>query len=307
MDDMDHQPSRQPDNPVRFGLIGAGPWATNVHAPAIAAHPATELVTVWARRPEAAQALARRHGALVATDPTRVFADVDAVAFAVPPDVQAELAGKAAAAGKHLVLDKPIGGQPADAERLADAIGAAGVASLVFLTKRYDPTVVTWLDTVRDTGGWATGAATWIGGALLAGPYSNSPWRQQRGGLMDVGPHTFDLLDASLGPITDVIAATHADHDVWHVLLAHESGARSTVSISLALPIQPNTIDLTLHGTNGKTTLPESATPAVDSYAVLLTELAAMIRTGRTAHPLDVRRGLHLQRMIDKAERLALS
>jgi predicted dehydrogenase len=307
MDRMDSQPSLQPDPPLRFGLVGAGPWATGVHAPAIAAHPATELVSVWARRPAAAQELATAHGAAVAADPDELFASVDAVAFAVPPDVQADLAGRAAAAGRHLVLEKPIGADPTQARQLVDAVGAAGVAALVLLTKRYDPNVVQWLAAAHDTAGWATGSATWIGGALLSGPFSHSPWRHEHGGIADVGPHVFDLLDAALGPIVDVIAATHGDHDVWHVLLAHESDARSTASMSLALPVQPSAIDVTIYGTAGRRTLPPFTTPTSQCYANMLTELTTMIRTGRTEHPLDVHRGLHLQRVIERARQLALS
>jgi predicted dehydrogenase len=297
MGTMDHVP-------LRFGLVGAGPWATDVHAPAIAAHPDTELVAVWARRPAAAQQLAERHGVAAAADPDALFADVDAVAFAVPPGVQAALATRAAKAGKHVVLEKPVGASVAEAQALADAVDAAGVASAVLLTLRYAPEVVEWLTTARTAGGWVSGNALWYGGALLAGPFADSPWRHERGGLVDVGPHTFDLLDAAIGPVTDVRAATYTDPDVWHVLLAHENGARSTASISLALPIE-DVIDVTLYGTAGGLAMPAPVTSSVDCYGRLLDELVALIGAGRTAHPLDVRRGLHLQRLVAQAERLA--
>ena len=64
---------------------------------------------------------------------------------------------------------------------------------------------------------------------------------------------------------------------------------------------------MTLYGQAGRLSLPARATPATASYAVLLDDLLAMVRTGRTEHPLDVRRGLHLQRLIDRVERLALT
>jgi predicted dehydrogenase len=299
---MDHVPTA----PVRFGLVGAGPWATDVHAPAIAAHPDTDLVAVWARRPEVAAEIARRHGAAVAADPDALFAAVDAVAFAVPPAVQAELATRAAAAGRHLVLDKPVGATLAEAERLATVVDAAAVASIVLLTLRYAPEVIEWVTTARTAGGWAAGNVTWYGGSLLGGRYSNSPWRHERGGLMDVGPHAFDLLDATLGPIVDVLAATHGDHDVWHVLLAHENGVRSVASLSIGLPVT-EPVGVTLYGSAGRLAMPTPVTSSVDCYARLLDELVPLIRTGRTSHPLDVHRGLHLQRLIEHAEQLALS
>ncbi|MDQ1396460.1 MAG: hypothetical protein QOG64_1719, partial [Acidimicrobiaceae bacterium] len=39
---------------LAVGLVGAGPWATMVHAPVLSAGPETLLAGVWARRPEAA-------------------------------------------------------------------------------------------------------------------------------------------------------------------------------------------------------------------------------------------------------------
>lgn len=293
-----------PDRPVRFGLIGAGPWAAEVHAPAIAAHRDTELVAVWARRSEAAAGIAREHGAVVAGDPDALFANVDAVAFAVPPGVQAELATRAATAGRHLLLEKPLGATLAEARALADAVDEAGVASAVLLTLRYAPEVIEWITTATTAGDWATGNATWYGAALLGGRFANSPWRHERGGLLDVGPHAFDLLDATLGPIVDVLAATHGDHDVWHVLLGHENGVTSVASISMALPVD-DAVGMTLYGKAGALPMPKVTTPAVSSYARLLDELVPLVRAGRAGHPLDVRRGLHLQRLLDKAERLA--
>jgi predicted dehydrogenase len=295
----------QPRTPLRIGLIGAGPWARRVHAPAIAAHPGTELVSVWARRSDAAASLALTHGATVAADPDELIESVDAVAFAVPPGVQAEIAVRAAAAGRHLVLEKPIGATVADAERLAGAVGDAGVASLVLLTLRYAPEIIDWLGAARAAGGWATGSATWYGSALLAGPYSNSPWRHERGAVADVGPHTLDLLDAALGPIVDVVAARYSKPDVWHLVLAHESGATSTAALSLALPVEPAVVELVLYGAAGRLALPTRVTPTSACYATLLDDLLGMLHSGRYEHRCDVTRGLHLQRLIDKAERLA--
>jgi predicted dehydrogenase len=302
---MDLSGARAAGSPLRIGLVGAGPWASGVHAPAIAAHPGTELVSVWARRPEAAAQVAAAHGAEVAADPDALIASVDAVAFAVPPGVQADLAVRAARAGRHLVLEKPIGASVDQARRLVDAVEEAGVASLVLLTRRYAPEVVEWLAAADTAGGWATGSATWFGGALLGGPYSRSPWRHERGGVMDVGPHTLDLLDASIGPVVDVVAATHSEPDVWHLLLAHEGGQRSTASLSLALPLDPGVVEVSIYGTAGRLSLPAPVTPTLDCYTALLDQLLDLVHSGRTEHPCDVRRGLHLQRLIDSAERLA--
>lgn len=290
--------------PLRFGLVGAGPWARMVHAPAIAAHPDTELVAIWARRKDAAAELAAEHGASTVDEPDDLWADVDAVAFAVPPGVQAPIAARAADAGRHLLLEKPIAEDFSQAEALVERVTNAGVASIVLLTRRYAPEVIEWLAGANETGGWLTGAATWYGGALLDGPFSNSPWRHERGGLLDVGPHTLDLLDAALGPITDVLSARRGTPDLTHLVLAHENGVTSTASLSLAMPLDPPTVDVSIYGPTGRRTLPAPTTPTLDCYANLLTDLTAMIHSGRYEHRCDINRGLHLQRLIDKAEKL---
>lgn len=286
---------------LRVGLIGAGPWATTVHAPGIADHPGTRLAAVWARRPEAAAKLAASYGADVASTPEELLGAVDAVAFAVPPEVQAEIATRAAEAGKHLILDKPVAAGVAEAERLVAAVERSGLASLVMLTRRYAPETKEMLAQLHRTGGWTGADAQWLSGALLDGPYSHSPWRHERGALHDLGPHVFDLLDIALGRITDVTAATASDRGLWRLIFAHEGGATSSVTMSMSLPLQPSVAELTVYGEHGYRRLSSSGTSAQDCYTLLLDDFVAMVHSNTREHPLDVRRGLHLQRIIELA------
>jgi predicted dehydrogenase len=283
---------------LRVGLIGAGPWATKVHAPGIADHPGTRLAAVWARRPEAAAEVAAAHGADVASTPDELLSTVDAVAFAVPPEVQSEIATRAAEAGKHVILEKPIAATVADAERLVAAVEQAGVASLVLLTRRYAPETRELLTQLHRTGGWTGADAQWLSGALVEGPYSHSPWRHERGALHDLGPHVFDLLDITLGRITDVTAATVSDAGVWRLIFAHEGGATSSVTMSMSTPLQPPVAELTVYGEHGYRRLSTGGTSAQDCYTLLLDDFVAMVHSGTREHPLDVRRGLHLQKVI---------
>src|SRR6266508_2383751 len=102
------QTVRSPTMPLRFGLLGTGYWARETHAAALAIQDGAELVGVWGRNPTKAAAVAERYGVRSFGDPDALFAAVDAVAFALPPDVQAELAVRAATAGRHLLLEKPL-------------------------------------------------------------------------------------------------------------------------------------------------------------------------------------------------------
>ncbi|GAB2978870.1 Gfo/Idh/MocA family oxidoreductase [Amycolatopsis acidiphila] len=293
------------DDQLRVGLVGAGPWASKVHAPGLADHPGTTLSTVWARRPEAARELAEAHGASVSESVEELLGQVDAVAFAVPPAVQAELAIEAVRAGKHVILEKPIAPDVESAERLTDAVLTAEVASLVMFTLRYAVETREWLDDLAAVGGWAGGGVRWLSGALLAGPYSASAWRHEEGALADVGPHVVDLLDAALGPITEVVSAHRSPEDLWHLVFAHEGGASSTATMSMRLAVEPTVAEIAVYGAHGYRVLNRRPVAGVERYIALLDDFAAMIATDTTTHPCDVRRGLHVQRILAQGRRAA--
>ncbi|WP_072802914.1 Gfo/Idh/MocA family protein [Rhodococcoides yunnanense] len=283
---------------MRIGLVGAGPWARSTHAPALAAHPGVEFVGVWARRPEAAAEM----GAPVYDSYDHLVADVDAVAFAVPPEVQSVLALTAAQAGKHLLLDKPIAATLDDAERLVEAVGHAGVGSIVTLTRRFAPETRQFLDEARGKN-WSAGTGTWLSGALLGGEYSLSQWRHRDGALFDVGPHVFDLLDITLGRIAGVaLSRVDTRSDSWTITLEHEGGALSTSVLSLRTPVQPSLFRIELSGSDGVVTLADRSTPATACFAVLLDEFLGSIESG-TEHECSVHRGLHLQKVLSGAAR----
>jgi len=81
---------------MRFGLVGTGPWAELAHGPGLVAADGVELVRVWGRTPGRAEPLAQSLGVTAYDDYAALLADVEAVAFAVPPAVQAEMAVEAA-------------------------------------------------------------------------------------------------------------------------------------------------------------------------------------------------------------------
>src|SRR3954452_18008175 len=93
---------------MRFGLVGAGPWAVMAHGPGLVSLDDVEFVGVWARHLDRALPLAERLGGRAYDDYPAFLRDVEAVAFTVPPDVQPALAIQAASAGKHLLLEKPV-------------------------------------------------------------------------------------------------------------------------------------------------------------------------------------------------------
>ncbi len=288
-------------SPLRVGLVGAGPWAHIAHARAIAAHPDTILTGVWARRPEAATQLAAKHEATAFASFEELLDASDAVVFSVPPAVQEELAVRAAAAGKALLLEKPIAGSLPGAQRLAEA--AANIPTLVALRWRYAPAV---RDFIRQAHGQQpfAGRAAFISGALLPGSPFATPWRLERGALLDLGPHVIDLLDAALGPVTAVHA--HGDLHGWvGLLLGHESGAHSEASLCASAPINPSQAGAELFGPAGALRIDCEASVGADAFSSMYDEFVAAAR-GEQSATCDVARGLALQRILEDAERQLL-
>jgi predicted dehydrogenase len=220
---------------VRFGLIGTGFWAATVHAAGIAAHPQAELVGVWGRDRAKAETLSARYGAQPFSDVDELIGAVEAVAFAVPPDVQAQLAVRAAEAGRSLLLEKPLALTVEAAERVVQAVRAP---SVVFFTRRFDPGVRAWFRTEVESHVWDGGSIVLLTSIFEPGnPFGESEWRRERGALWDVGPHALALLLPTLGPV-EQIAAARGPGDEVHLALRHATGAASSVTLSLTAPAQ---------------------------------------------------------------------
>lgn len=288
---------------MKIGLLGTGPWAHLTHAPALHAHPEVELVGVWGRRAEAAAELAARFGTRAYPDVDALTADCDAVAVALPPDVQAPLAARAARAGCHLLLDKPVATSEQAAEQLADAVAEAGVASVVFFTLRFDAVKSEWIDRRAAEGGWLLGRADWLSG-IFAGeesPYTASPWRREKGALWDIGPHALSALLPFLGDVTDVRAAP-GPGDTVHLSLRHDGGASSTVTVSHTMPPSAAGVEVEVRGAGGVARLPAEGGTPVESFGRAVDALLDAARTGAPT-VCDVRFGARITAVLARAER----
>ena len=294
-------PQLRPGRPLRFGLVGTGYWARVAHARALADTPGIEFASVWGRNPEAAADLAATAGATAHRDFDAFLADVDAVAFSVPPDVQSELAVRAARAGKHLLLEKPMTLTDEASDALVAAVDAAGVASVVFFTSRFQPDARAWLEDLTEAGGWYGGQVLWLGSVYAESSPFNTPWRRQKGGLWDLGPHAVSLLWTILGPVMSVTADTGRG-DLTHLVLHHDGGATSTVTLTLGAPEQADGFDLLVWGERGRASIPPLADDPVGALRVALTELAGNVSSGRASHPCDARFGRAVTHVLAQAQ-----
>lgn len=287
---------------MRFGLVGTGPWAKITHGPGLQAAAGVELVGVWGRDRGRTGALATDLGTTPYSDYAELLADVDAVAFAVPPKVQVSMALEAAAVGKHLLLDKPVADSVDDARALAEEAANEGIASVVFFTGRFEPQTRAFFEQVRSTGGWKGGWTRMLASLDAPGnPFSESPWRrEQRGALWDVGPHALSNLSALLGPIAE-LRAVGGEGDLVHLVLTHEDGATSTASLALFAPPAGSNFETGIWGETGTALLPISQIPAVDSYQLAANELVEAAESGES-HPVDVAFGTRVVELLASAE-----
>ncbi|MCH6160174.1 Gfo/Idh/MocA family oxidoreductase [Streptomyces sp. M600PL45_2] len=273
-----------------------------MHARMLAAGPETELVSVWARRPEAAAETAAPYGAATAASLDELLGTCEAVAFAVPPAVQAELAVRAARSGRALLLEKPLGPDLVSARALADAIADAGVVSQLVLSKRYHPGTREFL--ARASRSTVTGARSlYVHGAFLGGEMATG-WRLEHGALLDLGPHLLDLLDLAVGPIASIRGT--GDPRRWIELTCeHENGAVSQASLSGSIRVARARTRVELYCEEHELVYDSGELDPEESWPVLRREFAEAVRGRRTPDP-DARRGLRLQELLEQAARTAL-
>jgi predicted dehydrogenase len=272
------------------------------HGPGLVAAEDVELVGVWGRSPEKARVLATELGVSAYDEFEALLADVDAVAFAVPPDVQAELALVAAKAGKHLLLDKPVAMSVAAGHALLDAASEAGVASVVFFTDRFVDASRAWFRDVRATEGWRGGWLRWFSSLQEEGnPFGSSPWRWQSGALWDIGPHALSTLSAALGPVRS-LRAVGGDGDLVTLVIRHESGVTSTASLTVFAPPAAAGFEAAVWGDVGVFPMPARSDRSLsDLLAIAAGELVESAHSGEP-HELDVAFGARIVELLADAQ-----
>lgn len=127
-------------NPIRIGLVGAGAIMRLSHAPTIGRSTEAKLTAVFDADAGRAEALAHDFGAARHTTDLRALvegADVDAVIVATPNRHHPEAVLSAAAAGKHVLCEKPLAIDIANARAMVEACARAGTVLQVGFNQRF--------------------------------------------------------------------------------------------------------------------------------------------------------------------------
>lgn len=226
---------------LRWGIVGPG-WIAGEFAKALRAHTDQRLVAVSSRSAErggefaAAHGIDRIHSSLDAlvNDP-----EVDVVYVATPPSDHLSTGLAAIAAGKHVLIEKPITVSAAEARELTDAARAAGVLVMEAMWTRYLPQTSV-IQQLLDDGalGEITAVIADHGQSITTDP-THRLLRPELGGgaLLDLGIYPVQFSSMVLGAPSEIIASgmmTDTGVDAYSTLvLTHEGGAQSTLHSSI--------------------------------------------------------------------------
>jgi len=207
---------------LRFGIIGVGNIAP-IHAAAIKGTPGAELAAIATRNEERGGAFAAQFGGRWVSDYREMLRrdDIDVVTLCTPHDLHAPMTLDAAAAGKHILCEKPMARNIAECDAMIVACERAGVTLGVIFQFRFEP-LSQKLKAALDAGNlgrlhWVSANTIWYRSDEY---YRSGIWRgslELSGGgvLINQAIHTIDLMLWLAGTPSRVTAQTRTlDHPI---------------------------------------------------------------------------------------------
>jgi predicted dehydrogenase len=276
----------------RVGIIGSGSMGT-AHAAAWMRTPA-KLAGIYSLDTESLQRNAAQTGAAVYHEIDALIDAVDVVDICAPTHLHHEMILKAAAAGKHVVCEKPLARYIRDAESAVAACRAAGVMLLVGHVVRFFPEYARAQQTVL------AGEVGKVGIIRLSRcsykPYRNDPgsWfhdpAKSGGMIIDLMIHDFDYARWIGGDVESVfarsISTTFDNASIDHALaiLSHKNGVLSHVEGGWSYPPPTFRTAFEIAGDRGLIEHPAESSAPVRVHAA---ETAASSAVAVPRSPLD--------------------
>jgi predicted dehydrogenase len=228
---------------MKVGIVGVGFMGTT-HAAGWAETPA-EIVGFTAETLKEAGALSKQYGTTVYSSLEDMLPDVDVVDICSPTHLHYEMALKAAAAGKHIVCEKPLARTTRQAKEIVAACQKAGVQLLVAHVVRFFPEYALAHAAVMEGKIGRPGVIRLHRGSYRPKkPAGNWFLDEVKSGgiLMDLMIHDYDYARWVAGDVETVSARRvtqrhpEAPVDYGLVILAHRSGALSHIAGAWAYP-----------------------------------------------------------------------
>lgn len=258
---------------LRVGVVGSG-FIAKQHLRSWRANGAEPMV--FSQDAEEAERLAAKHGIRAAATLEDLLAACDLADVCTPTDQHLPVVAAAAAAGVHVVCEKPLARTSAEAAEIVALCRDAGVRLFPAHVVRYiDPYVAAWRELQRGTLGTIA-----VAHLARSGPRPTwSSWfgdRDRSGGLlMDLLIHDYDIAQWLAGPVRRVWARSLGSDakEIGIAVLTHESGAISHVEGVWDDPSAPLVSSFQLFGDGG--CLASGTTPGAD---VRLRDQAGTVR-----------------------------
>ena len=259
---------------MNFGIIGSGMIAA-VHAMALREMRGGCLHSVFNHHAEGAEKLAAAHGVRAFSSLAEFLADpdLDAVTICTPSGAHLEPALAALAAGKHVIVEKPLEVTTARIDRMIAAAAATGKSLSSVLNRRFTPA----MDAFRQAAaagrfGKLTSASCYVKWFRDQAYYDSAPWRgtvalDGGGALMNQAIHAIDALLHLAGPVRSVRADTtclaHTGievEDIAVAMLEFENGARGVIEGSTCCwSREGHPVRIQLAGTEGSVFLADES------------------------------------------------
>jgi len=228
--------------PLRIGTLGASRIAPSALIRPARRNSQVAIVGVAARDRNRAEKYARKHGIPQVYDNYDELIndpDIEAVYNPLPNSLHAEWTIKALRAGKHLLCEKPIAANAAEARMMAETAAAENLHLMEAFHWRYHPMALRIIDVVR---AGEIGAITHIDASLCVPYLVLGDIRYQLdlagGAMMDLGSYTVSILRHVTGEEPDVVWAAGALSSpgvdrMMEVQLRFPSGATGHMRASL--------------------------------------------------------------------------
>ena len=249
---------------IRLGLVGCGRISDN-HFRAIAAHEREiELVGVCDIDRNALKAAVARTGAEAYPNLTALLAssEADIVTIATPSGLHPDQTVQIAAAGRHVMTEKPMATRWDDAKRMVHACDVAGVRLFVVKQNRRNATLQLLKRAVeKKRFGRIYMVTINVFWTRPQSYYDSAPWRGtwefDGGAFMNQASHYIDLLDWLIGPLESVQAYTATlardiqVEDTGVMNVKWRSGALGSVSVTMLTYPQNLEGSITIIGEKG--------------------------------------------------------
>lgn len=225
------------NSPVKLGILSAAHYHATHWTNAALANPKVVFVGLWDDNVPRGQEAAAILGVDFVADLAEMLSSCDAVGITSETIKHVALVEAASAAGVHVLMEKPMGRDLGECEKIHTAVEAGGITYMQNFTKRYDPAHHELLQLLQ---AGEIGDITMVrirhGNDLKFDGETEGGWyadQEEAGGgaLLDEGVHGADLMNWILGYPTSVVAlATHgptpASTDVQAIALyEYPSGA----------------------------------------------------------------------------------